>query len=569
MSISLYWNIYQEKKQIKDIIYLKANENFNKDLSFRYWATSHGGVYVPENKRTPSNPYLKNIPERNIITPSGRRLTLMNPAYMMRQLMTEYPKKYGVRGRITSLKPFNIYNKPDNWERKALKLFEQGKKEVSEFVTINKKHYLRLMKPLVTERGCLKCHGYQNYKVGDIRGGIGVLVDTEPFLKLVKKQERYLAGTYTLIWFLGIIGLFISYLKFKSIFIEKEIVKSSLEESNERFKLIIEQAADAVFISNLDGKIISVNKQACHALDYSREELLNKNIIELDSSYPTLKQCQNLWNDLEIGQSIQIVSNHITSSGAIFPVELNITAIKDMNEKLIVGFARDITIRKKHEDDLKNSLEEKDLLLGEIHHRVKNNLQVVSSIINLESLMNDHSEIINILDNTSSRVQAMGLLHSELYRSKDFTHIDMKDYLSSIASQLLKYNNNTEENINISYDIENIYMNIDTAMPCGLIFNEIISNSLNHAFPDQQKGKINVSLKKENDQYVLQIYDDGVGIPENVDLDNDKSLGMQLISMLISQLHGEVQLIKKAGTKYIIFFENNIKEETRWKRKRS
>ncbi len=183
ISISLIWNLLTLEVSTKELAKTEARANFNKDTAIRFWATKHGGVYVPLNKRTPANPDLSHIPDRNIVKPNGDTLTLMNPAYMIRQMFDELPKEYGVVGRIVSLKPLNPNNTPDEWENKALLSFEEGNKESFEFTERNGEEYLRLLQPLLTKKGCLKCHAFQGYNVGDIRGGVGVSIPMSHLLQ--------------------------------------------------------------------------------------------------------------------------------------------------------------------------------------------------------------------------------------------------------------------------------------------------------------------------------------------------------------------------------------------------
>ena len=148
----------------------EARANFNKDQALRFWATTHGGVYAPITGQTPPNPYLSHVKERDIKTPDGKALTLMNSAYMLRQTMENYESLYGVRGHITSLKHFREETAPDEWEKSALQGFESGAKEIFEFTEIDGKSYFRYMSPMIAKEGCLKCHGHQGYKMGDVRG---------------------------------------------------------------------------------------------------------------------------------------------------------------------------------------------------------------------------------------------------------------------------------------------------------------------------------------------------------------------------------------------------------------
>ncbi|MBF0357641.1 MAG: response regulator [Magnetococcales bacterium] len=202
---ALYWSIHQEKAQTRKLAITAGRASFNKDQAFRLWGTSHGGVYVPTNTRTPPNPYLAHIPDRDIETPLGKKLTLMNPAYIMSQMMREFSGLYGIKGRITSLKPLNPKNIPDAWERKALTAFENGVKELQEFVWLEDKYYLRYMSPMQIKRGCLKCHGHQGYKEGDIRGGVGVIVPMAPFLALGKKMIDTLILIHGVFWLIGLL----------------------------------------------------------------------------------------------------------------------------------------------------------------------------------------------------------------------------------------------------------------------------------------------------------------------------------------------------------------------------
>jgi PAS domain S-box-containing protein len=201
------WNFYQDRLAVLAIIHSAANDSFNKDILFRHWASIHGGVYVPITDLTPPNPYLAHVPDRDITTPSGKKLTLMNPAYMTRQIHELAQLQSGVRGHITSLKPTRPENAADEWEAKALLAFERGEKEVSSLGLLGNENYLRLMRPLVVEKECLKCHASQGYQVGDVRGGISVSVPWTPIQGTLLGRLPVLFATYGSIWAIGILGL--------------------------------------------------------------------------------------------------------------------------------------------------------------------------------------------------------------------------------------------------------------------------------------------------------------------------------------------------------------------------
>ena len=168
---SAVWNIENLDKQAIYIATEEARANWNKDQAFRRWATRHGGLYVKPNERTPPNPYLQHVPNRDVQTTDGVKLTLMNPAYMMSQMTNEFESMYGIKGKITGQVLLNPANEADPWQLDALKQFDKGVKEVLEQTTIDGQPYIRLMRPMVMKKGCVLCHGHLGFKVGDIRGG--------------------------------------------------------------------------------------------------------------------------------------------------------------------------------------------------------------------------------------------------------------------------------------------------------------------------------------------------------------------------------------------------------------
>jgi signal transduction histidine kinase len=205
VAASLGWGIHGVRQETLKLAQHEANAYIDKDIAFRNWATSHGGVYVPPSETTPPNPYLSHIPDRDVTTTGGKQLTLMNPAYMLREMQSRFAGPLGEKGRITSLKPLNPINAPDDWERVALLRLEQGSAEVSEVSDIDGVPHLRKMRPFVVEQGCLKCHGHQGYRVGDIRGGIDVAISLIPFNRIARQTEFRLAAGHGVIWFIGLV----------------------------------------------------------------------------------------------------------------------------------------------------------------------------------------------------------------------------------------------------------------------------------------------------------------------------------------------------------------------------
>ena len=200
----LYYEVHLERQHMEALARKEARANFNKDQAFRLWASRHGGVYVPIDEHTPPNPALAQFPERDIQTPSGKKLTLMNPAYMLRQLMDEVGELYGIKGKITSFKLMGEKNAPDPWEAEAMHQFERGAKEVFEFTDIDGEPYLRLMGVMRVQQDCLKCHGFQGYQVGEVRGGVGVSVPMRAYFDELDATIRQKLLIFGAIWGVGL-----------------------------------------------------------------------------------------------------------------------------------------------------------------------------------------------------------------------------------------------------------------------------------------------------------------------------------------------------------------------------
>jgi hypothetical protein len=224
-------------------------DSFKKDIVYRRWAAIHGGVYVPVTDDVQPNPYLANIPDRDVTTTTGKQLTLINPAYMTRQMHELGEKQYGHKGHITSLKPLRPQNEPDDWEKIALKKFEQGQDEVCSLESIGEETYLRLMRPFVVEQGCLKCHAQQGYKLGDIRGGISISTPWKPVEQAVFRTMRFEAIMYSGIWFIGFVGLLVVRRNIRDNLLERERTEA------EKSKLIIELQDSLAQVRKLSGFI--------------------------------------------------------------------------------------------------------------------------------------------------------------------------------------------------------------------------------------------------------------------------------------------------------------------------
>ena len=281
LAVSLTVNIVLERQTTIDLSRTEARAAYNKDLLYRRWASQRGGIYVPITDQTPPNPYL-NVPERDIQTPSGRALTLVNPAYMTRQVYELDLQQSGVRGHITSLKPLRPENASDAWEAAALQAFENGATEVSEETLLDGEPYLRLMRPMYIEQSCLKCHAQQGYQVGDVRGGISVAVPLTPYFTAMHNRNLLFVAGYGVIWLLGMIGIFLS-----AHFLQKRAtaydqVVAALRASEEKFFKAFHYAPLLMTLSALeDGTYLEVNEKFLQVSGFSRAEVLGKTSVEI------------------------------------------------------------------------------------------------------------------------------------------------------------------------------------------------------------------------------------------------------------------------------------------------
>lgn len=255
---SLLWEVHHTRQGILDLARSQARVAYEKDVVYRRWNASFGGVYVPVTDKSSPNPYL-HIPDRDIATPSGVTLTLMNPAYMTRQVHELAAEVYGVQGHITSLSPVRPSNAPDPWEKKALEAFQNGAKEISSVEQIHGEPYLRLMRPLFTEQGCLKCHAAQGYKVGDIRGGISVSLPMASLLAVQRSRISTLWVEHVFFWLCGMTGLIFAMWRIGLYINEREVAKEALQQSAEVLKATLEATADGILVVSEKDEVISCN----------------------------------------------------------------------------------------------------------------------------------------------------------------------------------------------------------------------------------------------------------------------------------------------------------------------
>ena len=246
---------------------------------------------------------------------------------------------------------------------------------------------------------------------------------------------------------------------------------------------------------------------------------------------------------------------HKKKNGRVFPVEITANAYEHIGKNVFIAAIRDISERKIIEEQIEASLREKELLLSEIHHRVKNNFEIISSLLDMSSMTADNKETQDLLIGSRSRIHSMAMIHSQLYQSDRFDGIDMAKHASELAENL-RYLYNREKDIQLMIEPSEVYLFIKQAIPCALILNELMTNSLKHAFTDRAQGTIRISIHNVNDNTVrLRMKDDGRGIPKGEGVKPGGALGLELVKHLVTgQLKGEIQFSNDHGTDICIEF---------------
>lgn len=348
---SLLWNIVQLKEHSLETARIQARSAFMKDIVYRRWNAMHGGVYAPVTEKTQPNPYLS-VPDREIITPSGKMYTLINPAYMTRQMYELAEEEYGIYGHITSLKPIRPENAADTWETQALQTFERGETEFSSVEEMKGQKYMRLMSPLITEKSCLKCHAAQGYKEGDIRGGISVSVPLAPLLLTMNRGILVSTTGHTLLWLMGLLGIVLGTRRLTRGELERKQTEEALRESEEKYSKAFRVGLGAMAIVTLeDGRFIEVNDNFAIMYGYRHEEIIGRTATEL-GLWQRPEEREEIVRMLKAKGRVNNLERELrTKSGEIRVVLFSSETIEYKGEHCMVSGAVDITERKTMENE--------------------------------------------------------------------------------------------------------------------------------------------------------------------------------------------------------------------------
>jgi PAS domain S-box-containing protein len=348
--------------------------------------------------------------------------------------------------------------------------------------------------------------------------------------------------------------------------LKDQFLKSQLElhVSQERFRLMVEQSPLSKQIISKEGKIIQANKAFEYLYQINLEMLKDYNILE----DPQLieKGLTKIFQRAFNGETVIIPpvkyipdrgplkGEEVWTKSIVYPLTSGDGIIRE-----IVLVHENITAQIKAEQKLEESLKEKVVLLKEIHHRVKNNLQIISSLLNLQSQYASDSTTRDILQDCRHRVLSMALVHERLYKYNDLSRINFKEYIKDLSKHLTQSYQYNQKNVEFHLSMDDILLDVDYAITLGLCLTELISNAYKHAFPYEQSGKVEVILKQEENKVVLSVRDNGIGIPKEFHPEESQSLGMQLINSLVGQVEGEIKIANTSpGTEFIIYLPLSI-----------
>ena len=461
---SMRWTLYTHTEHITSLAKIWAETAFEKDIQYRLWNARHGGVYAPVTKSTPPNPYLADIPERDITTPSGRELTLVNPAYMTRQVMELALVRNTILGHITSLNPLRPENQADEWETAALQTFEQGAREYSGLTQIDGQRYFRLMRPLYVDAACLQCHAKQGYRVGEVRGGLSVAV---PVHQLLDEHADFsaLVIAHVVMWSLGIIGILLAAMR------------------------IAHQARYLVLSNETLGREVNTRRKAEEQLREEQQQLMALN-AQLQQAQQQLMQSEKM---AAIGQLSAGVAHEINNPTGY--VLSNLGTLEKYLKDILSILAAYEACETRFDSDAEHLQE----------------ILTLKKKLDLDYIKED---VVALLRESNEGMNRVRKIVQDL---KEFSHSDSgewqwADLHANIESTLnvvwneLKYK---AEVIKEFGELPQVYCNASQ-------LNQVVMNLLTnaaHAIPE--RGTITIRTGQQDEQVWIEVSDTGEGIPQD------------------------------------------------------
>ncbi len=341
-------------------------------------------------------------------------------------------------------------------------------------------------------------------------------------------------------------------------FLRIQNAEKALRKSEKLWRSITENSPDIIQVIDLNGIIQFINKTIIH----SREDIIGSSLSSYlqGQSLNAMQECfHRVQTTLEPDQFE--AEYNLSNGNKIFFQSRVAPIILDNNMTGFIISSTDVTQNKIMLEQIQASLKEKEILLSEIHHRVKNNMQTIISLIRLQHSKTDDPHTIDLLKESENRIQSMAYIHERLYQSENFASIEFHDYIKEIVHNLFSSYGVAASKIDLILQTDDIILGLDQAIPCGLIINELVSNALKYAFPGDKTGAVTLTIHSKNNLVELTISDNGIGLPENLDIHSCESLGMLLVQGWVEQLNGKIHLNKNKGTQYLINFNQEPRND--------
>jgi PAS domain S-box-containing protein len=452
------------------------------------------------------------------------------------------PKMIELAEKLTGIQVYNFYFPTDALDEKTKIFLSSGKlrrvKEGLYYITAGK----------IPHKTCKMLE--KAFGIGEVYV-MGFSLEGEMFasINIIMKKESLPINTTTVETILNM----------ASVVLQRKYAEKELKKREHLLSLVTDNMLNVVAHINNEGIFEYISPSVKSVLGYEPYNILNKSVFEfIELTHP---------DDLEKVTSTFIKANFSYLPGGVqhrfkradgnyIWIDSLGNPLFDENKKYqgVVFSMTDIDSLKNAEENFRTSLEAKELLLRELHHRVKNNMQIISSLLSLQSQHIKDKRDLKIFESSQTRVKTMAIIYEELYSTQDFTHINLAEYIQNLTKELLTTYITNPRRIKLTVDVKEFKMELETAIPLGLLINEIVSNSLSYAFPDDRNGEIIVKLQKTDDKFVLNVRDNGVGIQEDIDFKKADTLGFQLINNLVNQLDGEIKLNTSKGTAFTVKF---------------
>lgn len=326
-----------------------------------------------------------------------------------------------------------------------------------------------------------------------------------------------------------------------------------------KFQSLLESAPDGIVVVDTNGLIVIVNTEVERLFNYTKIELIGQSVDVLVPDRFKNSHVKDRKGYMANPHTRPMGAGRLLSgrkkNGVEFPVEISLSPLETEQGMLVTAIVRDITERRQFEETIKASLYEKEVLLKEIHHRVKNNLQITSSLLRLQSDYIKDEHVKSLFAEGQNRILSMALIHEKLYQSSDLSKIKLLDYIDGLSQLLFRSYGVNADKIKLHIAGDPVFLTVDAAIPCGLMINELISNCLKHAFLGRNEGEIQINVKEDVNKVVsLTIIDNGIGLPAGFNFEKNTSLGLQLVKSLVKQLNGEIEIKTVGGVEFKISF---------------